>query len=173
MSNQALIRQFVKQTPSIVQELGIALYEKIVRFGEGSNLHESLEQLTQNDCIEYFHNQAFNVYIREKSVIHDGLAKIFPEINFEECPPELEHSCDIDYLGYIGESEHRQKAIGIQLNSKANFGNYSPSERMKASFQDFTNDFGGKAFVVFSLDGEIGNKEVIEEIRAEINRLHS
>ena len=31
--------------------------------------------------------------------------------------------------------------------------------------------YGGNVFVVFSLDGEIANKEVIEQIQSEINRL--
>ncbi|MDR2138206.1 MAG: hypothetical protein LBP50_01455 [Tannerella sp.] len=45
------------------------------------------------------------------------------------------------------------------------------TERMKASFADFGERFGGKVFVVFSLDGEIANKEIIREIAAEIERL--
>jgi len=43
---------------------------------------------------------------------------------------------------------------------------------MKASFADFEEKFGGKVFIVFSLDGEIANKAVIEEIQKEIDRLH-
>jgi hypothetical protein len=35
----------------------------------------------------------------------------------------------------------------------------------------FEEQYGGKVFIVFSLDGEIGNKEVIEQIRKEIERL--
>jgi hypothetical protein len=30
---------------------------------------------------------------------------------------------------------------------------------MKASFSDFERTFGGKVFIVFSLDGEIANKK--------------
>lgn len=66
------------------------------------------------------------------------------------------------------------RAFGIQIKpvtAKANFGNYSPTERMKASFVDFEEQYRGKVFVVFSLDGEIGNKEVIDQIRQEIERL--
>ena len=44
---------------------------------------------------------------------------------------------------------------------------------MKASFDNFQEQFGGKVFVVFSLDGEIANKEVIEEIQKEVKRLES
>ena len=42
---------------------------------------------------------------------------------------------------------------------------------MKASFSDFTEKFGGKVFVVFSLDKEIANKEVVDEIKKEVERL--
>ena len=101
--------------------------------------------------------------------MNDGLSKIFPEVTFEESDPELEHAGDIDYIAKVGD-----KALGIQIKSvtaKANFGNYSATERMKASFADFEEKFGGKVFVVFSLDGEIANKEVIEAIRKEIDGL--
>jgi hypothetical protein len=57
--------------------------------------------------------------------------------------------------------------------AKASFGNYSATERMKACFADFEEKFGGKVIVVFSLDGEIANKEVIKEIQNEIGRLHN
>jgi hypothetical protein len=102
-------------------------------------------------------------------VVNDGLAKIFPHIIFEESDPELDHAGDIDYIAKIG-----SKAFGIQIKpvtAKANFGNYSATERMKASFSDFKDKFGGKVFIVFSIDGEIANKEVIAEIKKEIERL--
>ena len=73
-------------------------------------------------------------------------------------------------MGYVTE----EKAFGIQIKpvtAKSNFGNYSVSERMKASFANFKKDFGGNVFIVFSLAGEIANIEVIEQIRNEIKRL--
>jgi hypothetical protein len=43
---------------------------------------------------------------------------------------------------------------------------------MKSSFRDFEEKYGGKVFVVFSLDGEIGDKEtIIGQIQQEIERL--
>jgi hypothetical protein len=108
--------------------------------------------------------------LREKSVVNDGLAKIFPKVRFAESPAELDHAGDIDYLGYVSEN----KAFGIQIKpvtAQSNFGNYSVSERMKASFEAFTRDFGGKVFIVYSLDGEIANRDVIEEMQTEIKRL--
>ena len=66
------------------------------------------------------------------------------------------------------------KAFGIQIKpvtAKANFGNYSATERMRASFRDFEEKYGGKVFVVFSVDDEIKNMDVLEEIKKEISRL--
>ena len=95
----------------------------------------------------------------EKSVINDGLAKIFPEIEFEESDPVLDHAGDIDYLGKVGD-----KAFGIQIKpitANANFGNYKITERMSASFQDFKEKYGGKVFVIFSI--RTGDKKVIKK----------
>ncbi|GGD69677.1 hypothetical protein GCM10011514_37230 [Emticicia aquatilis] len=163
-----------KITTENLQELGVRLHEKIIGVVI-PEWQEAFAQLTLDDCIDYIYNltinRTFDGYIREKSVIYDGLAKIFPEIQFEESSSELDHAGDIDYLGFI-----ENKAIGIQIKpitAKANFGNYSPSERMRRSFQDFTNDFGGKVFIIFSLDGEIGNKDVIEKMKIELERLKS
>src|SRR5690606_11755084 len=114
-------------------------------------------------------NRTYDGFIREKSVIEDNLAKEFPNVKFEESDPELDHAGDIDYLGWVGD-----KAFGIQIKpvtAKANFGNYSATERMKASFTDFTKKFGGKVFVVFSVDDKIKNEDVVEQIGEEIKRL--
>ena len=119
-------------------------------------------------------NRTYDGYVREKSVIYDGLARLFPTVRFEESPPELDHAGDVDYLGYVGD-----KAFGIQIKpttanrttDRANFGNYSVSERMRNSFAAFQADFIGKVFIVFSLDGEVGNPDIIQEIAAEVDRL--
>ncbi len=162
-----------KVTKDSMLELGTRLHEKITTVVI-PEWQEAFQNLTLQDCIEYVHNltinRTFDGYIREKSVVNDGLAKLFPDIKFEESPSELDHAGDIDYLGYVGE-----KAFGIQIKpvtAQSNFGNYSVSERMKHSFQDFENDFGGKVFVVFSLSGEIANKNVVQEIEKEIQRLN-
>lgn len=161
-----------KVTKESLEELGNRLHEKITEVVI-PEWQEAFRSLTLQDCIDYIHNltinRTFDGYIREKSVINDGLAKLYPSVRFEESPSELDHAGDIDYLGYIGE-----KAFGIQIKpvtAKSNFGNYSVSERMKAGFQDFEEDYGGKVFIVFSLDGEIANKDVLKEIDAELERL--
>lgn len=165
-------RHSIKITEDSLKELGERLYEKITQVVI-PEWQEAFQQLTLDDCKNYIYNltinRTFDGYVREKSVINDGLSKIFADVVFVESPPELDHAGDIDYIGYVGE-----KAFGIQIKpitAKANFGNYSLSERMKASFDDFSKDFGGKVFIIFSNDGDIANVEIIEQISEEIVRL--
>ena len=131
--------------------------------------------MTLQDCIDYIYNltinRTYDGYIREKSVVNDGLAKKFPDVVFEESNPELDHAGDIDYVAKVGKNQ-----FGIQVKpvtANANFGGYSLSERMKASFNDFTEQYGGKVFIVYSQKGEIANTEVIDSISKEIERLRS
>ena len=160
-------------TKESLKELGERLYKKITEVVI-PEWQEAFRNLTKEDCYDYIYNltinRTYDGYLREKSVVNDGLAEHFPNIRFEESPEELDHAGDIDYLGYISDN----KAFGIQIKpitAQANFGNYSVSERMKASFDNFKKDFGGNVFIVFSLDGEIANKNIIEEIQKEIERL--
>ncbi|SLM28592.1 conserved hypothetical protein [Desulfamplus magnetovallimortis] len=165
-----------KITKATLEELGERLYSKIteVVIPEWT---AAFEDLTLQDCKDYIYDvtivRTYDGFLLEKSVINDGLAKIFPEIEFEESDPILDHAGDIDYLGKVGD-----KAFGIQIKpitANANFENYKITERMSASFQNFEEKYGGKVFVIFSMrTGDkkvIKNKEVIDEIKAEIERL--
>ncbi|MBP1645208.1 MAG: MjaI restriction endonuclease [Bacteroidetes bacterium] len=167
-----LIKIFI-ENKDVQYELGRYLYEKITE-ATIPEWQDALSKLTKEDCANYIYNltinRTFDGYLREKSVVNDGLAKIFPQIRFEESSPELDHAGDIDYLGYVSDD----KAFGIQIKpvtAQSNFGNYSISERMKASFANFKADYGGNVFIVYSLDGEIANNNVIEDIKREIIRL--
>jgi hypothetical protein len=162
----------VKITKKALEELGERLYVKITEIVI-PEWQEAFRQLTLQDCIDYIYNltikRTYDGFYREKSVVTEILEKNLSDVKFVESEPELDHAGDIDYLGYVG-----KKAFGIQIKpvtAKANFGNYSPSERMKASFREFERKYGGKVFIVFSIDDEITNKEVLKEIEAEINRL--
>ena len=136
-------------------------------------VQEAINNITRQDCLDYVYNltinRTYDGYQREKSVVNDGLAKIFKDIEFVESDPELDHAGDIDYIAKVGNYQ-----IGIQIKpvtANANFGGYSLSERMKNSFECFTEKYGGKVFVVYSLRGEIANKEVIDSISREIEKL--
>ncbi len=161
-----------KITKESLEELGERLYVKIkeIVIPEWT---EAFNQLTLQDCVEYIINltinRTYDGFIREKSVIEDNLAQEFPNVKFVESDPELDHAGDIDYLGWVD-----KKAFGIQIKpvtAKANFGNYSVSERMRASFDNFTKKFGGHVFIVFSIDDKIKNEDVIGQIASEIKRL--
>lgn len=161
-----------KITNESLRELGERLYAKITEIVI-PEWESAFRELTEQDCIDYIYNltinRTYDGYLREKSVINDGLAKLFPNVVFEESDPELDHAGDIDYVAKVGNA-----SIGIQIKpitASANFGSYSLTERMKASFESFKEQYGGNVFVVFSLDGEIANKDVIGQINNEINRL--
>lgn len=161
-----------KITNESLRELGERLYAKITEIVI-PEWESAFRELTEQDCIDYIYNltinRTYDGYLREKSVINDGLAKLFPNLFFEESDPELDHAGDIDYVAKVGNA-----SMGIQIKpitASANFGSYSLTERMKASFESFKEQYGGNVFVVFSLDGEIANKDVIEQINNEINRL--
>lgn len=104
--------------------------------------------------------------------------KFFSTINFESV--EMHHGegfCTwIDYMGWVGDS-----AFGLQIKP-VNSGIQLPEifkeyNLQAATHEKFTEVFGGKVFYLFSAKvgdkKEIQNKEVIDEIRAEIERLTS
>ncbi|MBN1362656.1 MAG: MjaI family restriction endonuclease [Sedimentisphaerales bacterium] len=163
-----------KVTKEVLEELGERLHIKITEIVI-PEWREAFRQLTLQDCVDYIYNltinRTYDGFNREKSVVTDELEVRFPGVRFVESEPELDHAGDVDYLGCVGE-----RAFGIQIKpvtAAASFGNYSPSERMKASFREFERKYGGKVFILFSLDGEIANGEVLAEIEAEIERLRA
>jgi hypothetical protein len=165
-------KQPIKISREILTELGQRLYEKITEI-VAPQLREALATLTIGDCIDYIYeltiHRTFDGYLTEKSVVHDTLAKEFPDIVFEETNPDLDHAGDIDFIGKVG-----NKAFGLQIKpitAHASLGNFSVTARMEQSFRDFEEQFGGKVFIVFSIEDKIKNKEVIAEIKQEIERL--
>ena len=172
-----IIRLNQLQEKKILIELGERLYEKIttIVIPEWTIAFKSI---SKEDCIEYIKQvtieRTYDGFLLEKSVIYDDLQIVFPDIRFEESEPELDHSGDIDYLGYVG-----KYAFGIQIKpitAMSNFGNYNISDRMRNSFDSFEEEYGGKVFIVFSSKENnkkiIRNTEVIKEIETEIIRLN-
>ncbi|MCF8082575.1 MAG: MjaI family restriction endonuclease [Deltaproteobacteria bacterium] len=168
----------VKVNTEILRELGERLYAKLteVVIPEWT---EAFKNITLQDCMDYIFEvtvvRTYDGFLLEKSVINDSLSKIFPDVEFEESEPEMDHAGDIDYLGKVGD-----KYFGIQIKpitANANFANYKISERMSASFQDFEEKYGGRVFIIFSTRSgnkkDIVNKTVIKDIESEIVRLKS
>ena len=101
--------------------------------------------------------------------VRTQLEEKFEDVKFEETEPELDHAGDIDYIGRVGD-----KAFGIQIKpvtANANLASYSITARMEESFRNFEEEFGGKVFIIFSVDKDIDNMEILEDIQKEINRL--
>ena len=162
----------IKITPEILVELGERLYAKITEIVI-PEWTAAFRELTEQDCIDYIYNltinRTYDGYQREKTVVNTELAKTFPGITFEESNPELDHAGDVDFIAKVGD-----KYLGLQIKpitASANFGGYSLTERMKESFKSFKEQYGGNVFIILSLDGNIANPEVIEQIQEEINRL--
>ena len=156
----------------IIGELGKRLYEKIhaVVIPEWTKAFDSI---TENDCVDYILDvtirRTFNGFYREKSVVFDNLAKVFPELVFEESNADLDHAGDIDYIARI---PNTTKTIGIQIKpitANIAFAGYSVSDRMKKNFSYFEKEYNGKAFVIFSEKEKIVNKNVVDEIRNYLN----
>ena len=165
-------KQPIKMTKEILSELGQRLYEKITEI-VAPQLREALTTLTLQDCVDYIYeltiHRTFDGYLTEKSVVHDTLAKEFPDIVFEETNPDLDHAGDIDFIGKVG-----NRAFGLQIKpitAHASLGNFSVTARMEQSFREFEKEFGGRVFIIFSAEDKIKNKEVIDDIQAEIIRL--
>jgi MjaI restriction endonuclease len=157
-----------KVDKELIIDLGKRLYEKI----HGVVIPEwqkAFEEITEDDCVEYIVDvtirRTFNGYLREKSVVYDNLAKLFPQLIFEESHADLDHAGDIDYIGKVLETN---KIIGIQIKpTTANiaFSGYSVTDRMKKNFSYFEKEYAGKAFVIYSEKEKIMNKDVVDEIR--------
>ncbi len=168
----------IKVTKKTLDELGERLYSKITEIVI-PEWTAAFKDLTLQDCKDYIYEltivRTYDGFLLEKSVISDILVKLFSNVEFVESDPELDHAGDIDYIGKVGD-----KAFGIQIKpitANANFANYKITERMSKSFIDFEEKYGGKVFVIFSTrEGDkkvIVNEEIIEEIKAEIDRLKS
>ena len=99
-----------KITHDTLKELGERLYAKITEIVI-PEWEAAFRELTLEDCIDYIYNltinRTYDGYLREKSVVYDGLAKIFSDIKFEESDPELDHAGDIDFIAKIGEKPNR------------------------------------------------------------------
>jgi hypothetical protein len=96
------------------------------------------------------------------------------ERKIEPAPDNWDRTYSVDFFIKIGE-----KFIGIQIKpiaSGQSLNQYQWIEMHKVNHAKFEKDFGGKVFFVYSTKGSTGQKkiyntEVIEEIRAEIDRL--
>jgi len=155
-----------------IEELGKKLYIKITEV-----VQSEVAQITEQDCIDYMLqmviNRTFDGYITEIQTIYGQLQNIL-EVPIQSAPDEWDRLFNVDFFIKIGENY-----IGLQIKpEKSNIQLpeiYKEKSLQEATHKKFTQQFGGKVFYVYSTKigdkKEIQNKEVIEEIKVEIQRL--
>jgi hypothetical protein len=162
----------INKSPSeYLEDLGRKLYTKITEV-----MRAEIDELSEEDCINYIYNlvinRTFEGYQTEAETIYKLLQREL-SVEIKPAPDEWDRLYNVDF--YI---EVSGKYIGIQI--KPITYNQAPEihkwkELLRKTHEEFEKKYGGKVFIVFSVNKEdrkeIYNKEVVEEIRKEIDRL--
>lgn len=160
------------RTRTHIEDLGKKLYIKISEV-----IESEVSSITEEDCIDYILqmviDRTYEGYMTEIQTIYGQLQKILG-VEIESAPDEWDRIFNVDFFIKI-----QDKYIGIQIkpiNSGIQIPEISKEYNIQAeTHKKFTEVFGGKVFYLFSEKiGDkkvIQNKEVIEEIKAEIKRL--
>jgi hypothetical protein len=157
-----------------LESLGKKLYTKVTEV-----LRSEIDEVTEEECIKYIKNlvinRTFDGYITEKETIYGQLQGIL-KVKIEPAPDEWDRLYNVDFFIKVNE-----KYIGLQI--KPVTFEHAPEfatkwkDIYKMSHEKFTKRFGGKVFIIFSITKDrkkiIFNKNVIDEIREEINKLKS
>lgn len=112
----------VKVTNEVLEELGERLYAKIteVVIPEWT---AAFQNLSLEDCKEYIYQvtivRTYDGFLLEKSVVNNGLAKNFPEVEFEKSDEELDHAGDIDYIGKVNGKPSTNIAKTVEVTVEA------------------------------------------------------
>lgn len=160
------------KTKEHIEDLGRKLYVKITEV-----IASEVEEVTEQDCIDYMLqlviDRTFDGYMTEIQTVYGQLQKIL-DIQIQAAPDEWDRLFNVDFFIQV-----KDKYIGLQIKP-INTGIQLPKIFKEYALQEkthekFTEVFGGKVFYLFSAKvgdkKEIQNKEVIEEIKAEIDRL--
>lgn len=155
-----------------IEELGRKLYIKISEV-----IRYEVEEITEQDCIDYMIqmviDRTYDGYQTEIQTIYGQLQHVL-KIKIQPAPDEWDRLFNVDFYIQVG-----QKFIGLQIKP-VNSGIQLPEifkeyNQQAETHKQFTEVFGGKVFYLFSAKAgdkkEIMNKEVIDEIRKEIESL--
>jgi len=157
-----------------ITELGQKLYIKITEV-----IQSEVEEITEQDCITYILNmvisRTYDGYTTEIKTIYGQLEKIL-DIKISAAPDEWDRLYNVDFYIQI-----KEKYLGIQIKPLQNVSQipqiFKERNIQKNTHEKFKKKYGGSVFYIFStkINGkkEIANKEVIDEIRAEIERLNN
>lgn len=155
-----------------IEDLGKKLYLKITEV-----ISSEVAEVTEKDCIDYMKQmvieRTFDGYMTEIQTIY-GQLQVLLGVKLEAAPDEWDRLFNVDFFIKIGENY-----IGIQIkpvNNSLQIPEIHKEYALQAkTHQKFKEKYGGAVFYVYSekVNGrkEIANKEVVEEIRKEIERL--
>ncbi|MBX2893520.1 MAG: MjaI family restriction endonuclease [Saprospiraceae bacterium] len=158
-----------------IQNLGRVLYVKITEV-----IHAEVATITEQDCVDYIENlvieRTYDGYVTEIETVYGQLQKIL-NVKIEPAPDEWDRLFDVDFYIKVGE-----RYIGLQIKPISVSGGsiqlpeiFKEKMIQQGTHVQFTEVFGGKVFYIYSVknDGrkEIYNRDVIQEIQLEINRL--
>lgn len=159
------------KSESHIEDLGRKLYVKITEV-----IQAEVNDVTEQDCIDYMKqlviNRTFDGYMTEIQTIYGQLQNIL-NVKIEPAPDELDRLYNVDFFIQIEE-----KYIGLQIkpiNNALQIPEIHKEYALQAeTHKKFKIKFGGSVFYIYSqkVNGkkEIANKEVVEEIRKEIER---
>jgi hypothetical protein len=153
-------------------DLGKKLYTKITEV-----IQSEVAEVTEQDCIDYMIqlviDRTYDGYVTEIQTVYGQLQKILG-VKIEAAPDEWDRLFNVDFFIKV-----KEKYIGLQIKP-VNAGIQLPEifkeyNLQEKTHQKFSEVFGGKVFYLFSVKTgdrkEIQNKEVIDDIKAEITRL--
>lgn len=160
------------RTETQIEDLGRKLYVKITEV-----IQAEVEDVTEQDCIEYIKqlviNRTFDGYMTEIQTIYGQLQTML-NVKIEPAPDEWDRLFNVDFFIKIGE-----KYIGLQIkpiNNRLQIPEIHKEYALQAeTHKKFFSKYGGQVFYIYSekINGkkEIANKEIVEEIRKEMERL--
>ncbi len=156
-----------------IEDLGRKLYIKITEV-----IQAEVEEITEQDCVDYMVqlviDRTFDGYMTEIKTIYGQLEKEL-QVKIEPAPDEWDRLYNVDFFIRI-----KDKFIGIQIKP-VNQGIQLPQifkekDLQLKTHEKFTQKYGGRVFYVYSSKvgerKEIRNKEVIDEIRQEMETLN-
>jgi len=155
-----------------IEDLGKKLYVKITEV-----IQAEVEDITEKDCIDYMIqlviDRTFDGYMTEIKTVYGQLQQEI-EMKIEPAPDEWDRLYNVDFFIQI-----KNKYIGLQIkpiNQGIQIAQIFKEKSLQhTTHQHFTEKFGGKVFYIFSSKvgerKEIRNREVIAEIKKEIERL--
>ncbi len=152
--------------------LGQTLYIKLSEV-----VQSELASITEEECIEYAYNlvlrRTYDGYRTEIETIYGQLESAVGR-KIEPAPDNWDRTYNVDFFVKV-----KDKFIGIQIKPIASgqaLNQYQWIEMHMVNHQKFESEFGEKVFFVYSTKSTAGkrkihNTEVIDQIRAEIERL--